>query len=199
MNKTSQRPNLLSSAPPEDPKDLTRKAWTKSPERAEIDKLERVIWGGLDTTQQAFWQAYVLRIAVAHSLVRGSRSSGQWLRLSGLAMSAAVPAIAAIQGNSARIAIATVGAAAVTLNGAALVFHVDPRLSINRRYKAEMLDAGWRLATKGTVSVEDGTAGSSSASPAAFEQFKSEVDGLRQAYTSDYMKDVDTSPGNAAE
>jgi len=155
--------------------------------------MELVIWHQLDPAQRAFWQAFVLRIASAHKTVHDFRSGGQGLRMTAFVASAAVPVLAVFQGTTARLVIAAVGAIAVVFNGAALIFRVDGRVSINRRYLADLLDAGWRLAGD-PPSATGATLDPSETLSARFETFTIDVTTLHKAYTNDYAKQVDNAP-----
>jgi hypothetical protein len=150
----------------------------------------------LNDDQRAFWNdQWADRLAGMHTRSKNWRRWGEGFRLPALAAGAAVPALAPFSGLSVRIATASLAALAVTLNGAATLFHTDQRTIVNRRYEGILLAAGWDFAQGlGPYAGAD-----------AFEKFAEHVRNILEAYDTAYETSIyvppatpDQAPGDRA-
>lgn len=148
-----------------------------------FDELEQI--KDLDGTGRAFWDdVWVNRLRGIHSRSKEWKSWGEGLRLPALAAGAAVPALAPFSGLYVRIATASLAALAVTLNGAATLFHIDQRTIVNRRYEGMLLEAGWNFA----LGLNPYTGND------AFSKFEQHVLSILRAYDTAYETSIYVPP-----
>ena len=148
-----------------------------------FENLSRV--KALTADQSAFWDdQWADRLDGMHARSKNWRRWGEGFRLPALAAGAAVPALAPFSGLYVRIATASLAALAVTLNGAATLFHTDQRTIVNRRYEGMLLAAGWDFA--------QGVAPYTGAD--AFQRFAEHVKNILEAYDTAYETSIYVPP-----
>jgi len=154
-----------------------------------FDNLSRV--GSLTDDQRAFWDdRWAERLVGMHARSKNWRRWGEGFRLPALAAGAAVPALAPFSGLYVRIATASLAALAVTLNGAATLFHTDQRTIVNRRYEGMLLAAGWGFAQRLAPYDDDAD---------AFEKFMEDVENMLDAYDIAYETSIYVPPTSTAD
>jgi hypothetical protein len=156
--------------------------------RARVKKFESLSRvNGLNDDQRAFWNdQWADRLVGMHMRSKNWRRWGEGFRLPALAAGAAVPAIAPFSGLYVRIATASLAALAVTLNGAATLFHTDQRTVVNRRYEGILLAAGWSFAQRLAPYGGDD----------AFEKFAEDVKSILEAYDTAYETSIYVPPAS---
>jgi hypothetical protein len=145
----------------------------------------------LNDDQRAFWNdRWADRLVGMHMRSKNWRRWGEGFRLPALAAGAAVPALAPFSGLYVRIATASLAALAVTLNGAATLFHTDQRTIVNRRYEGMPLAAGWGFAQRLAPYADDDD---------AFEKFMEDVENILEAYDTAYETSIYVPPASTAD
>jgi Protein of unknown function (DUF4231) len=159
--------------------------------RARLDKFANLPpVKDLKLEQRAFWDGeWAGRLEGMHKRSKNWRRWGEGFRLPALAAGAAVPALAPFSGLPVRIATASLAALAVTLNGAATLFHTDQRTVVNRRYEGMLLAEGWDFVLG--VNPYAGVDG--------FEKFKKRVNNILEAYDTAYETSIYVSPASTQD